>query len=151
MDPDIKLKIQKLTEELHQHNYNYYVLDAPTISDFDFDKKLESLCQLEKQYPEFADKNSPTQRIGGEIITKFETVKHKKRMYSLNNTYSKTELKEYVERIHKLTDKPIDFVCELKYDGVAISITYKNGKLHRAITRGDGIKGDDITNNVRNH
>ena len=147
---DIHHTIQKLREELNQHNYNYYVLDSPTISDFDFDLKLKQLQALENNYPEYFDENSPTQRVGGAITKNFEAVKHEYRMYSLDNSYSKEELLEWEKRVQKvLGDVPLEYTCELKYDGASISITYENGKLKRAITRGDGIQGDDVTNNIK--
>jgi DNA ligase (NAD+) len=147
---DIQNTIQKLREELNQHNYNYYVLDAPTISDFEFDQKLKQLQELENKYPEFFDENSPTQRVGGTITKNFQTVKHEYRMYSLDNSYSKEELLDWEKRVQKvLGDVPLEYSCELKYDGASISITYENGKLKRAVTRGDGVQGDDVTNNIK--
>jgi DNA ligase (NAD+) len=147
---DIQNTIQKLREELNQHNYNYYVLDTPTISDFEFDLKLKKLQELENQYPEFFDENSPTQRVGGTITKNFETIKHEYRMYSLDNSYSKEELLDWERRVQKvLGDVPLEYTCELKYDGASISITYENGKLKRAVTRGDGVQGDDVTNNIK--
>lgn len=147
---DIHHTIQKLREELNQHNYNYYVLDSPTISDFDFDLKLKQLQALENNYPEYFDEHSPTQRVGGSITKNFETVKHEYRMYSLDNSYSKEELLDWEKRVQKvLGEVPLEYTCELKYDGASISITYENGKLKRAVTRGDGIQGDDVTNNIK--
>lgn len=147
---DIQNTIQKLREELNQHNYNYYVLDKPTISDFEFDLKLKQLQELENQHPEFFDENSPTQRVGGTITKNFETVKHEHRMYSLDNSYSKEELLDWEKRVQKvLGDVQLEYTCELKYDGASISITYENGKLKRAVTRGDGVQGDDVTNNIK--
>jgi len=147
---DIQNTIQKLREELNQHNYNYYVLDSPTISDFEFDQKLKQLQELENKYPEFFDENSPTQRVGGTITKNFQTVKHEYRMYSLDNSYSKEELIDWEKRVQKvLGDVPLEYTCELKYDGASISITYENGKLKRAVTRGDGVQGDDVTNNIK--
>ena len=147
---DIHHTIQKLREELNQHNYNYYVLDSPTISDFDFDLKLKQLQALENNNPTYFDENSPTQRVGGAITKNFETVKHEYRMYSLDNSYSKEELLDWEKRVQKvLGDVPLEYTCELKYDGASISITYENGKLKRAVTRGDGIQGDDVTNNIK--
>ena len=147
---DIQNTIQTLREELNQHNYNYYVLDKPTISDFEFDVKLKKLQDLENQFPEFFDENSPTQRVGGAITKNFETVTHDYRMYSLDNSYSKEDLIEWENRIQKvLGNVSLEYVCELKYDGASISITYENGKLKRAVTRGDGFQGDDVTNNVK--
>lgn len=147
---DIQNTIQNLREELNQHNHNYYVLDEPTISDYEFDLKLAQLQELETQHPEFYDESSPTQRVGGAITKNFETVAHEHRMYSLDNSYSKEDLIEWEKRIQKvLGDVPLEYTCELKYDGASISITYVNGKLDRAVTRGDGFQGDDVTNNIK--
>ena len=147
---DIQNTILQLREELNQHNYNYYVLDKPTISDYEFDLKLKQLQDLEHKYPEYFDENSPTQRVGGTITKNFKTVQHDYRMYSLDNSYSKEDLIEWEKRIQKvLGDVPLEYVCELKYDGASISITYENGQLKRAITRGDGFQGDDVTNNIK--
>jgi DNA ligase (NAD+) len=147
---DIQNTIQNLREELNQHNYNYYVLDQPTISDYEFDLKLAQLQNLENQHPEFFDESSPTQRVGGAITKNFETVVHEHRMYSLDNSYSKEDLLEWEKRIQKvLGDVSLEYTCELKYDGASISITYENGKLKRAVTRGDGFQGDDVTNNIK--
>jgi DNA ligase (NAD+) len=147
---DIQNTIQKLREELNQHNYNYYVLDTPTISDFEFDQKLKQLQELENKHPEYFDENSPTQRVGGTITKNFQTVKHEYRMYSLDNSYSKEELLDWEKRVQKvLGEVPLEYTCELKYDGASISITYENGKLKRAVTRGDGVQGDDVTNNIK--
>jgi DNA ligase (NAD+) len=147
---DIQNTILQLREELNQHNYNYYVLDKPTISDLEFDLKLKQLQDLEQQYPEYFDENSPSQRVGGTITKNFKTVQHDYRMYSLDNSYSKEDLIEWEKRIQKvLGDVPLEYVCELKYDGASISITYENGQLKRAITRGDGFQGDDVTNNIK--
>ncbi len=142
-------KISKLTTELRQHNHNYYVLSRPTITDFDFDQLLNELQELETQFPEFADDNSPTKRVGGDITKNFETVVHKRPMLSLGNSYSFEEIADFETRISKSIDHELEYVCELKYDGVAISITYKEGELWRAVTRGDGTKGEDITANVK--
>jgi DNA ligase (NAD+) len=147
---DIQNTIQKLREELNQHNYNYYVLDTPTISDFEFDIKLKQLQELENKHPEYFDENSPTQRVGGTITKNFETVSHEYRMYSLDNSYSKEDLIDWEKRVQKvLGDVTLAYTCELKYDGASISITYENGKLIRAVTRGDGVQGDDVTNNIK--
>lgn len=145
---DKELVIQ-LREELRQHNHNYYVLDNPTISDFDFDMKLKQLQILEAQHPELYDPNSPTLRVGGEVTKNFQTVVHAQRMYSLDNSYSKDDLLDWETRIKKLVDGPIRYTCELKYDGASISITYKNGTLFQALTRGDGTQGDDVTANIK--
>ena len=142
--------IKNLRDELNQHNYNYYVLDNPTISDFEFDQKLKQLQDLEAHHPEFFDENSPTQRVGGMVTKNFETVKHEYRMYSLDNSYSIEDLQDWETRIQKvLGDVPLEYTCELKYDGASISISYENGRLVRAVTRGDGFQGDDVTNNIK--
>ena len=147
---DIQNSIQKLREELNQHNYNYYVLDTPLISDFDFDIKLKELQDLENKYPEYFDANSPSQRVGGAITKNFQTVAHDHRMYSLDNSYSKEDLIDWENRIQKVLGAvPLEYTCELKYDGASISITYENGQLKRAVTRGDGFQGDDVTNNIK--
>ncbi len=147
---DIQQIIQDLREELNQHNHNYYVLDKPTISDFEFDQKLKQLQELESQHPEFFDENSPSQRVGGTITKNFQTVAHDYRMYSLDNSYSKEDLIDWENRIQKvLGNVALQYTCELKYDGASISITYENGKLKRAVTRGDGLQGDDVTNNIK--
>jgi DNA ligase (NAD+) len=147
---DIQQTIQNLREELNIHNHNYYVLDAPTISDYEFDSKLKQLQDLENKYPEYFDENSPSQRVGGTITKNFQTVVHDHRMYSLDNSYSKEDLIDWENRIQKvLGNVPIEYTCELKYDGASISITYENGKLKRAVTRGDGFQGDDVTNNIK--
>ena len=147
---DIQKIIQDLRDELNQHNHNYYVLDTPTISDFEFDQKLKQLQELENQHPEFYDDNSPTQRVGGTITKNFNTVVHDYRMYSLENSYSKEDLIDWENRIQKvLGNVSLQYTCELKYDGASISITYENGKLNRAVTRGDGFQGDDVTNNIK--
>ncbi|WP_442787776.1 NAD-dependent DNA ligase LigA [Flavobacterium suncheonense] len=147
---DIFSKIQALREELNQHNYNYYVLDNPTISDYEFDIKLKELQELEAKHPEYFDENSPTQRVGGAITKNFQTVQHEHRMYSLDNSYSKEDLLDWEARAQKiLGNVPMEYTCELKYDGASISITYENGILKRAVTRGDGFQGDDVTNNIK--
>lgn len=147
---EIQIKIQQLREELNQHNHNYYVLDHPTISDFEFDLKLKQLQDLELQHPEFFDENSPTQRVGGAITKNFQTVVHENRMYSLDNSYSKEDLQDWETKIQKvLGNVPLQYTCELKYDGASISITYLDGKLLKAVTRGDGFHGDDVTNNIK--
>ena len=146
---DIQQQIKTLSETLRQHNYNYYVLDTPTISDYEFDIKLKELQVLETQYPEFAEVNSPTRRVGGEVTKNFETVVHEHRMYSLDNSYSKEDLQDWETRIKKLVDGDIQYTCELKYDGASISLTYENGNLTKALTRGDGFQGDNVTANIR--
>jgi len=145
----VQQNIQALRDELREHNYNYYVLDNPTISDFDFDMKLRELQALEEAHPEFYDQNSPTLRVGGEVTKNFKTVVHEHRMYSLDNSYSKEDLLDWEKRIEKIVDGTVAFVCELKYDGASISLTYENGNLVRAVTRGDGTQGDDVTTNVK--
>ncbi|MGG8495101.1 NAD-dependent DNA ligase LigA [Tenacibaculum sp. TC6] len=146
----VKEKIEQLRKELHQHNYSYYVLDNATISDYEFDIKLKELEQLEDENPEFFDPNSPTQRVGGDITKNFETVTHKNRMYSLDNSYSKEDLLDWEKRLQKnLGRTDIEYTCELKYDGASINLTYENGQFVRAVTRGDGFQGDDVTTNVR--
>src|SRR5690606_6218147 len=147
---DVSAQIASLRHELNEHNYNYYVLDKPAISDFDFDQKLKRLQALEDQHPEFFDENSPTQRVGGSIIKNFNTIVHENRMYSLENSYSQEDLIDWEKRIQRvLGNVTVEYVCELKYDGASISITYENGKLVRAVTRGDGFQGDDVTNNIK--
>ncbi len=147
---DIQKTIQDLRDELNVHNHSYYVLDTPTISDFEFDQKLKQLQDLEAQHPEYFDENSPTQRVGGMITKNFATIVHENRMYSLDNSYSKEDVIDWESRIQKvLGNVSMDYTCELKYDGASISITYENGKLARAVTRGDGFQGDDVTNNVK--
>lgn len=142
-------KIEALRAELRQHNYNYYVLDQPQIDDYTFDQKLKELQELESKHPEYHDPNSPTLRVGGQVTKNFATVKHQYRMYSLDNSYSQEDLEDWEQRIKKLVDGKVEYVCELKYDGASISLTYENGALVRAVTRGDGTQGDDVTNNVK--
>ena len=142
-------KIEALRAELHQHNHNYYILDQPTISDYDFDMLLKQLQELEIAHPEFEDPNSPTKRVGGGITKNFETVVHENRMYSLDNSYSKDDLLDWEKRVKKLVDGPISYTCELKYDGASISLTYTNGRLMQAVTRGDGFQGDNVTENIK--
>jgi DNA ligase (NAD+) len=146
---EAKQKIESLSAELREHNHKYYVEDNPSISDYEFDMKLKELQELEQEFPEFADANSPTKRVGGEVTKNFETVKHQYPMLSLSNSYSREELVDFDERVQKLAGKKVSYTCELKYDGVAIGISYKNGRLERAVTRGDGTQGDDITTNVK--
>ncbi|MBZ4044352.1 NAD-dependent DNA ligase LigA [Flavobacterium hibisci] len=146
----IQETIQNLRNELNQHNYNYYVLDDATISDYDFDTKLKELQDLEKKHPEFFDEHSPTQRVGGMVTKNFKTIAHQFRMYSLDNSYSKEDLVEWENRIQRvLGNVDLQYTCELKYDGASISITYENGKLVQALTRGDGFQGDEVTNNIK--
>ena len=146
---NIEQRIQKLSQELEEHNYNYYVLDNPVISDFEFDMKLKELQDLEEKYPQFADANSPTQRVGGEITKNFPTIPHKYRMYSLSNSYSIEEVEEWLNRVEKSIGDDVEYVCELKYDGASISLKYLNGQLSEGVTRGDGFQGDEITTNIR--
>lgn len=146
---EAKQRIAELTGQIEQHNYNYYVLSNPIISDFEFDMLLEELNRLEKEYPSLADPNSPTQRVGGTITKDFPSVVHKYPMLSLANTYSEEEIIDFDKRVRKVIQEEPEYTCELKFDGVAIGITYKNGILSRAVTRGDGFQGDDVTANVR--
>jgi len=142
-------QINQLREELRVHNHHYYVLDAPVISDYEFDVKLKQLQALEKAYPEYDDPNSPTLRVGGEVTKNFQTVQHQFRMYSLDNSYSRKDLEDWEKRIKKQVDGNLQYTCELKYDGASISLTYKNGSLIQALTRGDGFQGDNVTANVK--
>ncbi|WP_034057854.1 NAD-dependent DNA ligase LigA [Lacinutrix jangbogonensis] len=144
-----KNKIEALRIELREHNYNYYVLDNPTISDYDFDVKLNELQVLEQAHPEFYDAHSPTLRVGGEVTKNFNTVVHDFRMYSLDNSYSLEDLQDWETRVKKMVDGEISYTCELKYDGASISLTYENGNLQRAVTRGDGFQGDEVTANIK--
>ena len=142
-------KIKQLREELHRHNNLYYLQDKPELSDYEFDMKLKELQDLEEKHPEFEDSNSPTLRVGGAVTKNFKTVVHDYRMYSLSNSYSKEELEDWEKRIEKAIGGKVQYVCELKYDGASISLTYENGKLARAVTRGDGFQGDNVTNNIK--
>ncbi len=144
-----KQRIEELSSIINQHNYNYYVLSSPSISDYEFDMLLEELVKLEKDFPEFLSPDSPSQRVGGGITKDFKQVKHKYSMLSLGNTYSKEELEDFDTRVKKVVGDDFDYVCELKFDGVSISLTYINGILNQAVTRGDGIQGDDVTVNVK--
>lgn len=141
--------MDELVKELNQHNYNYYVLAQPTITDQEFDLRLKELAVLEHQHPDLLDPDSPTQKVGGEVTKEFKTVQHKWPMLSLGNTYSEQELLDFDERVRKSIGENFEYVCELKFDGLSMSITYENGKLLRAVTRGDGTKGDDVTANIR--
>ena len=146
----VQQQINSLREELNQHNHNYYVLDNATISDYEFDIKLKELEKLEAAHPEFFDPNSPTQRVGGEITKNFSTIIHKNRMYSLDNSYSKEDLFDWETRIQKnLGREDLEYTCELKYDGASINLTYENGQFVKAVTRGDGFQGDEVTTNIR--
>jgi len=147
---NIKQQIEELRAQLRAHNYQYYVLDQPSISDFEFDMLLKQLQELEAQHPEFYDPNSPTVRVGGEVTKNFKTVVHTHRMYSLDNSYDRQDLLDWQARIVKnISDDTFRFTCELKYDGASINLTYENGQLIRAVTRGDGIQGDEVTANIR--
>jgi DNA ligase (NAD+) len=146
---EIKERMDALLKELNQHNYNYYVLAQPVISDFDFDKKLLELSELEIQYPEYQDPESPTLKVGGEITKEFKTVKHKWPMLSLGNTYNEQDLKDFDERIKKAIGDNFEYVCELKFDGLSISISYQDGLMFQAVTRGDGTQGDVVTTNIK--
>lgn len=150
MSKEIHDTIIRLREELRKHNYNYYVLDNATISDYEFDDKLKKLQELEAQNPQYFDATSPTQRVGGEVTKNFKTVTHKNRMYSLDNSYSKEDLFDWEKRIQKnLGTEDTEYTCELKYDGASINLSYENGKLISAVTRGDGFQGDDVTANIK--
>jgi DNA ligase (NAD+) len=142
-------RIAHLREELEKHNHNYYVLNNPEIDDYTFDQMLAELIELETEYPEFFDASSPTQRVGSDLNQEFKQITHKYQMLSLSNTYSEEEVQEFDQRVRKLTDESFEYVCELKFDGVSISLTYENGLLTKAVTRGDGEKGDDVTANVK--
>ncbi len=146
---EAKIKIRKLSEEIEKHNYNYYVLSNPVISDYDFDLLLNELIDLEKQFPDLIKPDSPTQRVGGEITKEFKQVTHKYPMLSLSNTYSEEEVRDFEKRVNKIISEKVEYVCELKYDGVAICLMYKNGLLTQAVTRGDGVRGDDVIANVK--
>ncbi len=146
---EAKEKIDALTASLKEHNYRYYVLDEPVISDLEFDRLLKELEFLEKQFPELKHPDSPTQTVGGGVENEFNTVKHKRPMFSLGNTYNEQELREFDERVRKVTGEQVEYVCELKIDGLAISLFFENGEMVQAITRGDGVQGDDVTDNVR--
>jgi DNA ligase (NAD+) len=145
----VKSEIDRLVNELNHHNQLYYIHNSPEISDFDFDQLLKELEQLEKEFPQFASENSPTKRVGGDLTKKFEAVSHRYPMLSLSNTYSEEEIVDWENRIKKSIDEELEYVCELKYDGVAIGIRYENGQLSKAVTRGDGTQGEDVTINVR--
>jgi len=144
-----KRRIEELSDEIRRHNYQYYVLSRPLISDHLFDLKLEELSKLEKEFPELSFPDSPTRHVGGEITKEFRQVVHKYPMLSLGNTYSEEDVRDFEERIHKLVGDDIEYVCELKFDGLAIGLTYLDGRLVQAVTRGDGVQGDDVTTNVK--
>ncbi|HRD40026.1 MAG TPA: NAD-dependent DNA ligase LigA, partial [Bacteroidia bacterium] len=152
----IKTRIAELSKDIEAHNYNYYVLDKPTVSDYDFDMMLEELIKLEKEHPEFALLDSPTQRVGGQITKEFKSVKHKYPMLSLSNSYSTEDMEDFDRRVREglglsndLFGGAVDYVCELKFDGLSIGLTYINGQLQQAVTRGDGVQGDDVTTNAK--
>ncbi|MGC9151050.1 MAG: NAD-dependent DNA ligase LigA [Microbacter sp.] len=145
----IQEQIERLRKELHEHNYRYYVLSQPVISDYEYDQKLKALEALEKEHPEYDDPNSPTHRVGSDLTKEFAKVRHDYPMLSLSNTYSEGEITEFFDRAARLLNEPFDIVCELKFDGVSISLQYLNGKLIRGVTRGDGTVGDDVTVNVK--
>ena len=142
-------RIEQLRKDIREHNYRYYVLAQPAISDFEYDSLMDELIRLEEDFPQLRDPNSPSQRVGSDINKEFEQVRHRYPMYSLSNTYSPEEVQEFDKRIKKSLDQEIEYVCELKYDGVAIALTYQDGVLQRAVTRGDGVQGDDVTENVK--
>ncbi len=145
----VKQRIESIRHQLDEHNYRYYVLNTPSISDYDFDLLMAELIKLEKENPEFLSSTSPSQRVGSDLSNEFEQVRHKYPMLSLSNTYTEEEVRDFDQRIRKLIERPFQYVCELKFDGTSISITYKNGQLVQAITRGDGEKGDDVTENIK--
>ena len=146
----VEEKIKELREQLNNHNYNYYVLDNAIISDFDFDRTLKELEKLEKENPIFFNSNSPTQRVGGAVTKNFNTIVHKNRMYSLDNSYSKEDLLDWEKRVEKVLGvSELEFTCELKFDGASINLTYENGQFIKAVTRGDGFQGDEVTNNIK--
>ena len=146
---EARQRITALSDELEQHNYNYYILAKPTISDYEFDMKLEELARLEKEFPEYLSPASPTQRVGGGVTKEFKSVQHRYPMLSLANSYSREEIAEFISRIKKTIEDEVEFCCELKFDGLSISLQYENGILVRAVTRGDGTQGDDVTTNVK--
>jgi DNA ligase (NAD+) len=146
---EAKILIDDLCSQIEKHNYNYYTLSNPSISDLEFDQLLNRLIDLEKRFPHLQNSNSPTLKVGGSITKDFETVKHKYPMLSLGNTYNEADLRDFDDRIKKAIGNNFEYVCELKFDGLAISLSYENGKLVRAVTRGDGTQGDDVTNNVK--
>ena len=145
----VKDKIDELRNALHQHNYNYYVLNQPIISDREFDELMHKLQQLEGQHPEYQDVNSPTVRLGSDNTKSFTQLEHQVPMLSLGNTYSEGEVTDFYERTRKALNEPFEICCEIKFDGTSISLTYENGELIKAVTRGDGEKGDDVTANVK--
>lgn len=146
---EAKAKILELSKIIENHNYNYYILAQPSISDYDFDMLLNELIELEKQFPDLILPDSPTQRVGGDLTKEFKTVKHRYPMLSLSNSYNIEEVKDFISRIKKIIEEDVEFVCELKFDGVSISLTYENGLFVKAVTRGDGTQGDDVTTNIK--
>ena len=144
-----KEQIDQLRAQLHEHNYKYYILSQPDISDFEFDAMMKQLAHLENEYPEYNDPNSPTKRVGSDINTSFRQVTHRYPMLSLQNTYSHEEVTEFYNRVKRALNDDFEIVCELKFDGTSISLVYENGQLVQALTRGDGKQGDDVTDNVR--
>ena len=146
---EARQRIAALSEALEQHNYNYYILAQPTISDYEFDMMLEELARLEHEFPEYLSPSSPTQRVGGGITKEFQSVKHRYPMLSLSNSYSKEDIEDFINRVKKSVEDEVEFCCELKFDGLSISLQYENGVLTRAVTRGDGTQGDDVTTNVK--
>ncbi|MFZ5941909.1 MAG: NAD-dependent DNA ligase LigA, partial [Bacteroidota bacterium] len=146
---EAKIRIEELRRELHEHNYRYYVLADPGISDYEFDQRMKELMKLEEQFPQFTDPNSPTRRVGSDLNQAFVQYPHEYPMLSLGNTYTREEIAEFDARVRKGISTQVEYVCELKYDGVAVSLIYEKGRLFRALTRGDGEKGDDVTVNVR--
>ena len=150
MTPELaKEKIDAFRNELHQHNYDYYIKSVPKLTDYQYDLMVNELQKLEKDFPQFYDENSPTNRVGSDLNQEFESFPHRYPMLSLGNTYNKEELEEFDQRVRKITGDRLSYVCELKYDGVAVALTYINGSLSRALTRGDGTRGDDVTSNIR--
>ena len=146
---ETEARIRQLRKELDEHNYNYYVLNAPTIDDREFDRLMDELQRLEEQYPEYADPNSPTCRVGNDHNRSFTQVKHRYPMLSLGNTYTREEVAAFYERVSTSLQEPFTVIGELKYDGTSISLTYEHGRLSQAVTRGDGVQGDDVTENVK--
>ena len=142
-------RIRMLRVGIEKHNYQYYVLSDPQISDFEYDQMMRDLIELEKEYPQYFDSNSPSQRVGNDINVEFEQIEHTYPMLSLGNTYSSEDLKEFDQRIRKVLGDRFGYVCELKFDGTAIGLTYHKGRFIRAVTRGDGVRGDDVSANVR--
>ncbi|MFT4681431.1 MAG: DNA ligase (NAD+), partial [Flavobacteriales bacterium] len=146
---EAQIRIEQLSKELDFHNHLYYVLSNPQISDREFDLKMEELMKLETEFPDFLSLESPSQRVGGGVSKEFETVKHRYPMLSLSNSYSMEEIEDFADRIQKLIDREVQYVCELKFDGVALGVTYENGRMVQAVTRGDGVEGDDVTLNAK--